>query len=125
MTCKDCLHYEACKGTYSTSKEMIDEDSFDNEHYADIYSCPDFADRSEWVHLPKVGDKLYKLVPDLEKSTGNMTIQEYTVSGIIASVIVFKPYNVFNMYRNRIGVDIFLTREEAEKVLEEKQNGYK
>lgn len=54
MTCKDCLHYEACKGTYFSFKQMIDKDSFDNEHYADVYNCPDFTDRSEWVHLSKI-----------------------------------------------------------------------
>lgn len=112
MTCKDCLHYDRCKKLGICNIETLT-------------SCEDFANRSEWVQLPKVGDKLYKVVPDLKKPRGNMTIQEYTVSGIIASVIVFKPYNVFNMYRNRIGVDIFLTRKQAEKVLEEKQNGYK
>lgn len=37
MTCKDCLHYKACKGTYFALEErIIDKDSFDNEHYA----CP-------------------------------------------------------------------------------------
>ena len=39
MTCKNCLHYEACKGTYFALEErIIDKDSFDNEHYADIYT---------------------------------------------------------------------------------------
>lgn len=31
---------------------MITKDDFDNEHNADIYNCPEFTDRSKWVHLP-------------------------------------------------------------------------
>lgn len=54
MFCKDCLHYEACKGTYFTVKKMITKDDFDNEHYADVYNCPDFTARSECVWLPCV-----------------------------------------------------------------------
>lgn len=54
MTCKDCLHYEACKGTYSSAKGnggILYE--FDGEMYGDS-GCEDFTDRSEWVHLPCV-----------------------------------------------------------------------
>ena len=51
MTCKDCLHYEACKGTYSSAKGdggILYE--FDGEIYGDS-GCEDFTDRSEWVHF--------------------------------------------------------------------------
>jgi hypothetical protein len=43
--CKDCLHYEACKGTYSSAKG--DEDilyDFDGEMYANS-GCEDFEDK--------------------------------------------------------------------------------
>ena len=55
MTCKNCLHYEACKGTYYTAKgcDNIALYDFDGEMYADS-GCEDFTDRSEWVHLPCV-----------------------------------------------------------------------
>lgn len=48
MTCKDCLHYEACAKHYTQGQlTMINGD------------CSTFTDRSEWVHLPcKVGVKL-------------------------------------------------------------------
>ena len=53
MTCKNCLHYEACKGTYYTAKgcDNIALYDFDGEMYADS-GCEDFTARSEWVHLP-------------------------------------------------------------------------
>lgn len=44
--CKDCLHYEACKGTYSSAKG--DEDilyDFDGEMYANS-GCEDFQDKN-------------------------------------------------------------------------------
>lgn len=98
MTCKNCLHYQMC--VYSGDK-----------------SCPCFTARSEWVHLPcKAGTKLYKVVPDFEKPIGSLKIQEYMVSGIGINVFVSNPYNAFEVHR--IGADVFLTREEAEKALE-------
>ena len=41
MTCKDCLHYERCKklGIFNVETLLV---------------CEDFADHSEWVHLPCV-----------------------------------------------------------------------
>ena len=55
MTCKNCLHYEACKGTYYTAKgcDNIALYDFGGEMYADS-GCEDFTERSGWVHLPCV-----------------------------------------------------------------------
>lgn len=104
-SCRDCLHYEACK------------DYGVDENCQELGVCKQFTDRSEWVHLPcKAGDKLYKVVPDFEKQRGDLKIQEYTVSGIGITVFVSNPYNAF--YVDRIDGDVFLTREEAEKALE-------
>lgn len=128
MTCKDCLHYEACKNTYFTIQEVIDKDSFDNEHYADVYDCPDFTDCSEWAHLPcKVGDIVYKVWyvpchlgedhPDSYDCSGCMDecdikkdIIEYKVPSIEFIVnVLMRDSNVY-----------FLTLEEAKRALEGK-----
>lgn len=104
MTCKDCLHYERCKKLGIFNVETLS-------------ACEDFTARSEWVHLPcKVGDNLYKVVPDFEKPIGSLKIQEYMVTGFIANALITRPYNVFGVHR--IGNDVFLTHEEAEKALE-------
>ena len=104
MTCRDCLHYERCKKLGIFNVETLSV-------------CEDFTAHSEWVHLPcKVGDKLYKVVPNFEKPRGNLKIQEYTVTGFIANALITRPYNVFGVHR--IGADVFLTRKEAEKALE-------
>ena len=117
MNCKDCLHYEACKNTYNIQRSTIGWIAeFDEEEFADTF-CDKFTNRSEWLHLPcKVGDKLYKVVPDFAKPRGSLKIQEYTVVDTEIVVRVDNPYNVFEGHR--IGGDVFLTREKAEKALE-------
>lgn len=117
MTCKDCIHYEACKGTYMNVSEYKSITDFDGEHYADIYHCPDFADKSEWVHLPcKVGDIVYCFEPcfDTDHHPKLKVVEReiirlkttLTVSGLISDI-------------DNIGKTVFLTREEAEKALKD------
>lgn len=114
--CKDCLHYEACKGTYDTIVETIDTDSFDHEHYADTYYCDNFTDRSEWVHLPcKVGDVVYQ--------TDEVRLYKDTIRKIDISSIGTIYYTESIAFDERaIGKSIFLTSEEAEKALKGYEN---
>lgn len=60
MSCKDCFHYEACKGTYSeVRKNPLYE--FDGEMYADS-GCENFLEKNLVIKSPyKVGDKVYQL----------------------------------------------------------------
>lgn len=124
--CIDCLHYEACKGTYCTAKgcDNIALYDFDGEMYADS-GCEDFADRSEWLHLPcKVGDKVY-IVKSRTSDDKNLYIIEDVVkrivfdksedTGFIHSRIEF--FNTSSI-SDWLFQNIFLTREEAEKALE-------
>ena len=114
MTCRDCLHYEACKGTYSSAKGnggILYE--FDGEMYGDS-GCEDFTDRSEWVHLPhKVGDRIYL--------TDGIRIYKSAIRAIkisSANTVYFTENISFD--ERAVGGSIFLTREEAEKVAEKK-----
>lgn len=125
MTCKDCLHYEACHNTYDNLRTDIGwESDFDDEDYTKAY-CDNFADRSEWVHLPcKVGDTLYEI-------TSRNTISEYEVTAIrieLFNVFIdwkltqgFVDRYISDMPVGEIGKTVFLTREEAEKALEKKK----
>lgn len=126
MTCKDCLHYEACKGTYFTFEPITNKDSFDSEHYADVYDCSDFTDRSEWVHLPcKVGDTIYKLwyAPC---HLGETYPDSYNCEGCLDECDIEKVITEYKVPSLRFIVDelmndscvYYLTREEAEKVME-------
>ncbi len=94
MTCKDCLHYEAC----TTS---------------DGYICETFSDKSEWVHLPcKKGDKVYWL--------NGIEIQEYEVEGFLdADELGWRV--VLRDFSPIIGhTELFFSKEEAEKELAER-----
>ena len=77
--------------------------------------CEDFTDRSEWVHLPrKVGDRIYL--------TDGIRIYKSTIRAIkisSANTVYFTENISFD--ERAIGSNIFLTREEAEKVAEEKK----
>lgn len=130
MTCKDCLHYEACKGTYFAVKEMITKGDFDNEHYADTYKCPDFTDSSEWAHLPcKLGDTVYYFDGAYylkNKSMWKVTpikVTEFSTkvgrSGKLYPLSIIANGTRYPL--TSIGKTIFLTREKAEKALAERQ----
>ena len=55
--CKDCLHYEACKGTYSSAKGDADIlYDFDGEMYANS-GCEDFEDKDLINRLQKADEK--------------------------------------------------------------------
>lgn len=56
MTCKDCLHYEACRDVYDDLTNEYENygfefDEFDEKDYGRV-GCVNFTARSEWVHLP-------------------------------------------------------------------------
>ena len=76
--------------------------------------CEDFADRSEWVHLPhKVGDRIYL--------TDGIRIYKSTIRAIkisSANTVYFTENISFD--ERAVGGSLFLTREEAEKVAEKK-----
>lgn len=113
MTCKNCLHYEACNYHICEETDMT------------VAECKQFTARSEWVHLPcKVGDTLYEI------TSGN-TISEYEVTAIrieLFNVFIdwkltqgFVDRYISDMPVGEIGKTVFLTHEEAEKALEEKK----
>lgn len=112
MTCKDCLHYEACKGTYDILDTTCSGE-FDYEEFA--RSCKNFTNRSEWVHLPcNVGGKVYQ--------TDGIGIYESAIREIeISSTNTVYCTENIAFDERAIGNSIFFTREEAEKALEEKK----
>lgn len=107
MTCRDCLHFKACykMATANGAEEF-------NTLFAN--KCEDFADRSEWVHLPrKVGDRIYL--------TDGIRIYKSAIRAIkisSANTVYFTENISFD--ERAIGGNIFLTREEAEKAAEKK-----
>lgn len=111
--CSNCLSEKVCR--YNDGHNLYCKND---------YVCPHFTDRSEWVHLPcKVGDTLYEI-------TSRNTISEYEVTAIrieLFNVFIdwkltqgFVDRYISDMPIGEIGKTVFLTREEAEKALEEK-----
>ncbi len=107
MTCKDCLHYEACDRL---------ADAKLGYYIMQIRTgvCKCFSDKSKLVQLPcKDGDRVFSVVV----ICGETTIVADRVSGFI---IVGDTVDVItNFYSDggTWGYNIFPTQEEAEKAL--------
>ena len=111
MTCENCIHYEACLSVYMDLK-------------GHNFPCPQFKDRSRFVELPcKVGDTLF--VP-----TRNLVSEYKVVSFHVCGEGIWYRTNVIKGILTRlisdnvenIGKTVFLTREEAERALKEREN---
>lgn len=88
-SCKECLCFDVC-----SIAEIMGEN----------FCCPDCKDRNRFVELPcKVGDTVYQ--------TDDIRIYENKIERIIFDT------NNFGFDETSIGKSIFLTREEAERAL--------
>lgn len=128
-TCKDCVHVEVCKEYHKMfweSKSLVDSKIDETEPENCLY----FKDRSRFVELPcKVGDKLYfnnvhlqyaKVLAIYIDAVGGMfdldiTTKEETVAGY--EHFINKDYSFED-----IGKRIFLTKEQAEQALKERED---
>lgn len=140
-SCKDCLHYELCR--YNTFQEAHYFGK-DKEIYITIDNnspCKYFADRSEWVHLPCVeGTKVYKVENntyacydcssydvyneccEYKNIDCPLTAKSPVCSRHYLEVVTCDADKDFILHHiNDFGKIVFLTREEAEKALEEKK----
>lgn len=112
MTCKDCLHYEAC--------DRLADAKLDRGIMQIRTSvCKCFSDKSKCIILPcKVGDQVFSIII----VGGELTIVADHVSGFI---IVGGTVDVItNWYSDggEWGYNIFPTQEEARKEAERRKN---
>ena len=112
MRCENCLHYGVC--TFAKQYETVDK-------------CPDFADKDLYIKLPcKVGDEVWVIYRGhittaqvlaiyIDRDGGIFDLKiktnKETANGFVT--VIDKDYT-FD--------DVFLTREDAEKKLEELKN---
>lgn len=105
MTCENCLHYERCKKLGIFNVETLSV-------------CEDFADRSEWVHLPcNIGKTAYFI-------RNNKIIETSVEKIVIKKNGIYLKLSCNAMYETScksIGKTVFFDREEAEKALKEKK----
>lgn len=115
-TCKECLHYEACKAFNRMRQNVIDASSSGAEKL-----CGRFADKSRFIELPcKVGDTAWVLVDQiktpLEARVRSMLIGKDTIDFNCA----VKGYYAVTVNSDDFGESFFLTKEEAEAALAER-----
>lgn len=114
MTCKDCLHYEACENKFLPEEP-----------------CKAFSGKSGWVHLPcKAGDTIF--MP--WEWNGENGIARITVLRVVLTedesyietdfdsddYDYFMKYNCGLFWFEDFGKIVFAIKEEAEKALAER-----
>ena len=115
MTCKDCVHYEACCGW--ASKRYV-EDSFED--------CPHFKPKSRFVELPcACGDVIYMLVTrkttsyDFKRENGTLKMIKQQNQHTFIKRTTFMESNFFKVLEGW-GKTVFPSLEEAENALAER-----
>lgn len=121
-SCKDCVHFEACKNIYEIHGDGLSEES---------HGCEHFKDRSQFVELPcKVGDKVYLdnlhikyadvIGIYIDAFGGVFDLRIYTniqlANGFGYKYFISKDYTFED-----IGKRLFLTKESAEQALKERE----
>ena len=120
MKCENCLHYESCKSMVKVIERTT------------MYSiamrvCNNFADKDLYIKLPcKVGDKVWVIYRGYITTAEVLTIYIDRVGGMFDLKIKTKEETTVG-FRTVIDKDytfddVFLTREDAEKKLEELKN---
>ena len=120
MTCKDCVHYEACLDWCRGFEE-------------EPAKCEHFKDKSKFIELPcKVGDKAYVIDNGDYQSNYKPYVREKVVTEIswkytragkdLGFGLILKGgnYDVSSRYNiSSIGKSVFFTPEKAEQALKE------
>lgn len=126
MTCQCCLCYEVCKNKWAYEMNLF---GLDGRCYMEGMEekCEFFKPKSRFVELPcEVGQKLYAEFISAPFG-GKPTIIEYTVTEILFSskrgvrpcvICCFGGKRFDNL---DFGKTVFLSREEAEKDLKERE----
>ena len=130
MTCKDCIHCEACERMISDTSKMfkvllseilkmncdIKYDSTNILSGAEICQC--FQDRARFVELPCLpGDKVFYFDTDerIYVQTVESLIYGLTKTGFVINSEV-------DFISDLLGERFFLSYEEAERALKEREN---
>ena len=121
-TCKDCLHYDVCavKRKMNTIKVYINGKSVTTDFIESVVEkrCKHFKDKSRFIVLPcKVGDTIYRCGYPSKK------VYEWEIEHVklYLDEIVFVDDSDNEFTAEDIGKTVFLTREEAEKALKERE----
>ena len=109
MKCENCLHCEVC--TFAKQFKSVDK-------------CPDFADKDLYIKLPcKVGTKVYAIAtPCGGCEHYNLSLEQSLKICRNCEKREIAECTFDNELIDEFGKTVFLTREDAEKKLEELNN---
>jgi len=117
MKCENCLHYESCKSMVKVIERTT------------MYSiamrvCNNFADKDLYIKLPcKVGTKVYALAtPCGGCEHYNLSLEQSLKICRNCEKREIAECTFDNELIDEFGKTVFLTREDAEKKLEELKN---
>ena len=115
--CKDCVHWEVCREyvTRLAAARGVDLGATELEQIFDSDDCDHFHDSSRFVELPiKPGEKIFYY-----DTAGH--IYESTVTQLVYGATGFLIDSDVMFNSNLIGERFFLTREEAEAAIKERE----
>ena len=111
--------FEKCDGLGASSK--CDNCELTSGVCEKLGEYEDLEEQGRLIKLPcKVGDTLYRLVPNLYREYVEIKIAQFVIS---KNGIYFITNRGVHWNVNRIGKTVFLTREEAEAKLKELRGG--
>ena len=106
MICKNCIHKDVCHKIEHYGRNLETDES-----------CDHFRDLTKMIELPcAIGDTVYSIWEDEE---GKLQIEE--IEAIDVSVQKVWIGDVYFSCQE-IGVNVFFTREEAEKAIKERES---
>lgn len=109
--CKECIHYEVCRALCKSEEELM--------------PCVVFKYRSHFVELPcKVGDTVF-VVEEIAEERKIIKDHVETIGiGYYADGVNIYQFDGIKTdgYFEDFGKTVFLTREEAEQALKEREN---
>lgn len=105
MTCKDCIHQTVCLGWCR---------GFGQE----AGSCEYFSDKSEWLHL--IGKDYKTAYYPVGYGDDAQVIEEPICGWVIKNGKLYVIDECGDFYE--IGEEVFLTKEEAQNVVERRKN---
>ena len=121
MLCKDCVHYEVCKDYVESALDGLQY----NDSQMNGDDCEFFKDRSRFVELPcKVGDTVF-VVEEIAEERKIIKDHVETIGiGYYADGVNIYQFDGIKTdgYFEDFGKNVFLTREEAEQALKEREN---
>lgn len=120
MTCKDCIHYVVCW--------RVKEVETGNPMITSYHICRAFKNESRYIELPcNVGDTVWVVFTPKHPANPNDKGKWYIVQDGVQRILYgskglsIETCNMGTISAKEMGRKLFLTREEAEKALKERE----